>query len=127
VSPASCHEESCADVGVPGSLFNFLPVLLYTTVAFLGAVPVFVLRKQTLTSELSRPRPHSPYLTAFDTATFPTAASRFAQWTTLLQPVVVPVFLAYAVGYVPLFYAYLWCASSVSRYPRIGLTFYHEG
>ena len=34
-----------------GSLLNFVPVLLFTPFAFIGTLPLFVLRKQTISRE----------------------------------------------------------------------------
>lgn len=45
--------ESAADSHCStGSFYNVLPALLFSPLAFLGALPIIVLRKQTITSEL---------------------------------------------------------------------------
>ncbi|KAM0753926.1 hypothetical protein T439DRAFT_298370 [Meredithblackwellia eburnea MCA 4105] len=94
---------------LPGSLFNFLEVALFTPMALLGAIPVFVLRKKTLTTAL------------------PTRLTVFSRLKLLSHPSSLPIFLAYYTGAAPLFLAYVWCAHQVSTDPRLGVMFLHKG
>ncbi|GAA6064070.1 hypothetical protein JCM10212_001476 [Sporobolomyces blumeae] len=94
---------------VSRSLLNFVPSLLFAPVAFLGTLPLFVLRKRTITT----PRPPPP--------------TRFAQLSQLRNRSTVPVFLTYLSGVAAFHFAYVWCASSVSTEARLGLFFYHQG
>ncbi|GAA5984691.1 hypothetical protein JCM11641_004564 [Rhodosporidiobolus odoratus] len=91
------------------SLFNILPVLLFGPVAFLGSLPVIVLRKQTLTTG------RSP---------LPTRAARLNQLGERSSAV---VFLAYLLSTAFLHVAYVWCAGYSSRDAKLGVFFFHEG
>ncbi|GAA5911686.1 nucleoporin NDC1 [Sporobolomyces salmoneus] len=94
---------------LPGSLFNFLPAILCAPIAFLGTLPLFVLRKQTITL----PQPPSP--------------TKFSQYSHLRDRSTLRVFLTYLAGAGLFHFAYVWCAGSVSKEARLGLFFYHQG
>ncbi|GAA6012085.1 hypothetical protein JCM11491_001745 [Sporobolomyces phaffii] len=94
---------------LPGSLVNFLPVLLFAPVAFLGTLPLFVLRKRTI----SLPRPPR--------------ATRFAQYSQLRERSTLTVFLTYLSGAAMFHLAYVWCTGYTSKNPNLGFTFYHQG
>ncbi|GAA5933058.1 Ndc1p [Sporobolomyces koalae] len=94
---------------LPGSLLNFLPVIVFAPIVFLGSLPLFVLRKQTI----SLPRPSLP--------------TRFSQFAQLRQRSTLKVFLSYLAGAGFFHIAYIWCAGYTSTDPRLGLFFYHQG
>ncbi|GAA5863792.1 hypothetical protein JCM1840_005768 [Sporobolomyces johnsonii] len=94
---------------LPGSLLNFLPVLLFAPIAFLGTLPLFVLRKQRVTTA----RPPLP--------------TRFAQLAQLKDRSSAQIFLTYLAGAALLHVAYVWCSGYASRDPQLGLFFFHEG
>ncbi|ORY72611.1 nucleoporin protein Ndc1-Nup [Leucosporidium creatinivorum] len=94
---------------LPGSLYNVLPALLFSPLAFLGALPIIVLRKQTITTSL------------------PSTATRFSQLSSLRNPSTLPIFLAYLFGAISLSTSYIWCAGYTSRAPQLGVLSYHEG
>ncbi|BGP13789.1 hypothetical protein JCM10213v2_001727 [Rhodosporidiobolus nylandii] len=93
----------------PSSVFNLLPpVLLFGPIAFLGSLPVIVLRKQTLITA----RPPLP--------------TRFAQLSQLRERSSLVVFAAYALSALFLHTAYVW-AGSWGRDAKLGVFFFHEG
>ncbi|GAA5830168.1 hypothetical protein JCM3766R1_002807 [Sporobolomyces carnicolor] len=94
---------------LPGSLLNFVPVLLFTPFAFIGTLPLFVLRKQTI----SLPQPPLP--------------TKFAQYSQLRDRSTLKIALTYFTGAALFHFAYIWCASYASKEPRLGLFFYHQG
>ncbi|GAA5990201.1 hypothetical protein JCM5350_001083 [Sporobolomyces pararoseus] len=94
---------------LPGSLFNFLPVLLFAPVALLGTLPLFVLRKQTI----SLPQPPQP--------------TKFSQYSQLRERSSLKVFFSYLVGAAFFHFAYVWCSGYTSRDAKLGLFFYHQG
>ncbi|GAA5890298.1 hypothetical protein JCM16303_005323 [Sporobolomyces ruberrimus] len=94
---------------LPGSLFNFVPVLLCAPIAFLGTLPLFVLRKQTVSL------PHPPLPT------------KFAQYAQLRNRSNLKVFLTYLAGATFFHFAYVWCSGYTSKDSRLGLFFYHQG
>ncbi|GAA5951721.1 hypothetical protein JCM3765_003094 [Sporobolomyces pararoseus] len=94
---------------LPGSLFNFLPVLLFAPIAFLGTLPLFVLRKQTI----SLPQPPQP--------------TKFSQYSQLWERPTLKVFFSYLVGAAFFHFAYVWCTGYTSRDAKLGLFFYHQG
>ncbi|GAA5828296.1 hypothetical protein JCM5353_003289 [Sporobolomyces roseus] len=94
---------------LPGSLFNFLSVLLFAPIAFLGTLPLFVLRKQTI----SLPQPP--------------LATKFATYSQLRQRSTIRVFLAYWFGATAFHFAFVWCATFTSSDSRLSLFFYHQG
>lgn len=104
-------------------------MLLFAPIAFLGALPIFVLRKRTITSTTPwGVKEHSPLtLTLGSTAALPSTNTRFAQIASLRSPAATPVFISYLVGSVPILVAYLWCAGYVSSDAKLGLLFYHKG
>ncbi|GAA5875593.1 hypothetical protein JCM3774_006112 [Rhodotorula dairenensis] len=96
--------------GLPSSLFNIVPVVLFGPVAFLGTLPVLVLRKQTVT-------PVRPPL--------PTLFARLSQLQK--RRVTLPIFVAYFIAATTLHFAYVWAASWVSEDARLGWSFFHQG
>ncbi|GAA5963037.1 hypothetical protein JCM21900_002318 [Sporobolomyces salmonicolor] len=94
---------------LPGSLFNFLPVLLFAPIAFLGTLPLFVLRKQRLTTA----RPPLP--------------TRFAQLAQLNDHSSAQIFFTHLAGAALYHAAYVWCSGYASKDPQLGLFFFHEG
>ncbi|KWU46467.1 hypothetical protein RHOSPDRAFT_15271 [Rhodotorula sp. JG-1b] len=96
--------------GLPASLFNIVPIVLFAPFAFLGTVPVLVLRKQTITTV----RPPLPTL--------------FARLSQLQKrSITLPIFVAYLLSAVTLHFAYIWAASWASRDARLGWFFFHQG
>lgn len=112
-----------------GSLFYFLPTLLFSPVAFLGAVPILVLRKSTLTSmSASIPLLMTLLADGLDlVASASTEPSRLAQVLGLLQPSMLKVLLAYFLGSLPILSAYIRLSSSVSIDPRLGFFYRFDG
>ncbi|GAA5989355.1 hypothetical protein JCM10908_001275 [Rhodotorula pacifica] len=96
--------------GLPSSLFNIVPVVLFAPIAFLGTLPVLVLRKQTITTV----RPPLPTLFA-----------RLAQ--VQKRTIALPIFVAYLIASVTLHFAYIWAASWASQDARLGWFFFHQG
>ncbi|BGO89507.1 hypothetical protein NBRC10512_003968 [Rhodotorula toruloides] len=95
---------------LPGSLFNVVPLLLFAPIAFLGTLPVLVLRKQTITT--SRPP-------------LPTLFSKLS--SIRKRSLALPVFFAYLLAALILHFAYIWAASWTSRDARLGWLFFHQG
>ncbi|GAA6012974.1 hypothetical protein JCM8202_002972 [Rhodotorula sphaerocarpa] len=95
---------------LPSSLFNIVPILLFSPVAFLGALPVLVLRKQTITTV----RPPLPTLFARLTQVRHRATS-------------LPILVAYLMAVSLLHFAYIWAATWASRDARLGWFFFHQG
>lgn len=56
-------------------------------------------------------------------ASLPATATRFSQLALLRQPSASPILLAYVLGSLPILFAYLWCASSVSPAAQLGWFF----
>lgn len=110
-----------------GSLFNFLPVLLFSPLVYLGCLPILVLKKSTLTSKLLYR--HSSERVADSVcrrlAHASREPSRFSQLITLLQPSSLRIIFAYSLGSIPILLGYLWCATSVSKDARLGI-FYED-
>ncbi|GAA5919791.1 hypothetical protein JCM1841_005864 [Sporobolomyces salmonicolor] len=94
---------------LPGSLLNFLPVLLFAPIAFLGTLPLFVLRKQRVTTA----RPPLP--------------TRFAQLAQLNDHSSAQIFFTHLAGAALFHAAYVWCSGYASKDPQLGLFFFHEG
>ncbi|GAA5885250.1 hypothetical protein JCM6882_009539 [Rhodosporidiobolus microsporus] len=94
---------------LPRSLFNILPVLLFTPLAFLASLPIIVLRKKTLTTA----RPPLP--------------TRFAQLAQLRDRSSLFVFVAYLISSSVLLVTYVNCVGWVSRDAKLGFFFFHEG
>ncbi|GAA5848333.1 hypothetical protein JCM8547_004480 [Rhodosporidiobolus lusitaniae] len=95
--------------GLPGSFFNIVPLLLFSPLAFLGSLPVIVLRKQTVTTA----RPPSP--------------TRFSELTKLYSRSSLHTFLAYLLSAAFLHVAYVWAAGWASREAKLEVFFFHEG
>ncbi|GEM09572.1 nucleoporin protein Ndc1-Nup family protein [Rhodotorula toruloides] len=95
---------------LPGCLFNVVPLLLFAPVAFLGTLPVLILRKQTITT--SRPP-------------LPTLFSKLS--SIRKRTLALPVVLAYLLAASILHFAYIWAASWTSRDARLGWLFFHQG
>ena len=105
-------------------------VLIYAPLAFIGTLPIFVLRKQTLTSEQSDLWSCHPDRRGANTdvrlpfpAALPATPTRFSQLALLRQPSAAFTLAAYLIASVPLSFAYLWCAASVSPNARLGWVF----
>ncbi|GAA5822909.1 hypothetical protein JCM11251_004420 [Rhodosporidiobolus azoricus] len=95
--------------GLPRSLFNILPILLFSPFAFLASLPIIVLRKKTLTTA----RPPLP--------------TRFAQFAQLRERSSLWVLLAYLISSSILLVTYVSCAPWVSRDAKLDFFFFHEG
>ncbi|KAL8293115.1 hypothetical protein RQP46_000809 [Phenoliferia psychrophenolica] len=95
--------------GVLGWILSFFVVPAYALLALLGAIPILVLRKQTLTTD----PPRSPSL--------------LGQLALLRQPATQMISLYYLAGGGILLVSYLSCASYVSQDARLFPLFFHEG
>ncbi|KAI5474144.1 nucleoporin protein Ndc1-Nup family protein, partial [Pseudohyphozyma bogoriensis] len=94
---------------LPGSLLNFVPAALWSPLALLGALPILVLRKQTLTTEL------------------PAAPTLFSRYMLLQRPAALQTFTSYLLASVPLVLAYIYAAYAASESPQLGFFFFHSG